>query len=358
MFFQSLLSRGLKTNEHLWRAVLTGCMRVAKESIFTGLNNLDVLSILKNECSEYFGFTQKEVERMAEYYEIEDRLPLIKEWYDGYLFGDSEVYNPWSIINYVRDKPQFPMPYWANTSGNELVKRLVSKGGAKLKSELLDLMEGRGIEKTIDDNIVYPDLEKSCEHVWNFLLFSGYLRLGKPRMEKRKMYYELTVPNEEVMVIYDNIILDWTTEGLHEGDFDNMLLAMLTGEDEYFSHVLNRYLMSSLSYFDTAESFYHGMFIGMAMRLSGRYEVKSNRESGLGRFDVMLLPRDPADSGVVIEFKIPLPSETVEVAAQKALDQIEKKKYEQELMASGCSHVYKYGIAISDKEAYVLMGNQ
>jgi hypothetical protein len=355
-FLRAFLSEGLKTNEHLWRAVLTGCMRVAKESIFTGLNNLDVLSILKNECSEYFGFTQKEVELMAEYYEIEDRLPVIKQWYDGYLFGNSEVYNPWSIINYVRDNPDFPAPYWANTSGNELVKQLISKGDGELKSELLDLMEGKEIEKYVNDNVVFPDLGKSSEHVWNFLLFSGYLRLGQSRFEQRKKLYKLTIPNEEVMLIYDDIILDWTTEGLHGRDFDNMLLALLTGQDEYFSDMLNKYLINSLSYFDTAESFYHGMFIGMAMRLASKYDARSNRESGLGRFDIMLVPKNPTDNGVVIEFKIPTSRESIENAAEKALDQIEKKKYEQELISAGCAQVYKYGIAIKDKEAFVLMG--
>jgi hypothetical protein len=356
-FFRAFLSEGLKTNEHLWKAVLTGILRVAKESIFSGLNNLHVTSITNNSYSEYFGFTQDEVRDMADYYEIEDRLDIIKQWYDGYLFGNSEVYNPWSIINYVFNKPDIPVPYWLNTSGNDLVRELISRGGGKLKSELVDLIEGKELEKQVSDNIVFPDIEKSSDNVWNFLLFSGYLKLGEKREESDRTYYKLTIPNTEVKIIYEDIILGWTTDGLHEGDFDNMLLAMLTGEEDYFSDILNKYLISSLSYFDTAESFYHGMFVGMAMRLGDRYNVKSNRESGLGRFDVMLIPKNPQDSGVVIEFKIPTSNETIEAAAQKALDQIEKKEYDRDLFDAGCRIVYKYGIAIRDKKAYVLFNS-
>jgi hypothetical protein len=293
---------------------------------------------------------------MAEYYEIEDRLPVIKQWYDGYLFGDSEVYNPWSIINYVRDSPEFPMPYWANTSGNDLVKMLISKGDADLKFELQDLIEGIEIEKPIDDNVVFPDLEKGSGNVWSFLLFSGYLRLGAKWSDEQHMYYKLTIPNKEVKTIYQNIILQWASDALSNREYDNMMEALFIGEHEFFSRILNKYLSKALSYFDSAESFYHGLFLGMAMRLSNKYTVKSNRESGLGRFDIMLIPKNTADNGIIIEFKTPLKG-TIEDAARDALKQIEEKRYEQELIEAGCTRVLKYGIAFEDKEAYVLMGN-
>ncbi len=352
-FMRNCLSGALKDNSCLEKGVLTGILRVAKESIFSGLNNLEVSSLLKQQYSAYFGLLEHEVEDMLRYYGIAMETEEIKNWYNGYVFGDSIVYNPWSIINFAKSPKDGLIPYWVNTSDNDLVKRLLTKGGQEVKEDLETLIRDGCIRKAVDDSIVFKDIENSTETIWSFLLFSGYLKVQSITLVEGVPYCELAIPNKEVKSLYRQIILGWFTQTIHKNRYEKMLKGLVTGDLRTFETIFKEFVMQTFSYFDTredeSESFYHAFVLGLLVSLHDTYEVKSNRESGLGRHDVMLIPKEISGRGIVMEFK-KAGKETLEEAANKALDQIEENRYEQELISRGVNDILKLGIAFEGKE--------
>lgn len=356
-FIRNFLSAGLKDNEYLEKGILTGILRVAKESIFSGLNNISVCTILSSRYSDYFGFTEEEVGKISKYYGIEANLEEVKAWYNGYIFGDIVIYNPWSILNYVYNFKDGFKAHWTNTSSNDLVKKLITKGGAELKKELEQLIKGEALEKRINEDIVMRDIDKGTENVWSFLLFSGYLKVVKKRLDMGEMYCNLSIPNKEVKYLYRQIILGWFRESINNDQFDIMLKSLVTGDIETFEDIFSDYIIKSASFFDISgdesEKIYHSFILGMLVALNENYEVKSNRESGYGRYDIMIIPRDKERLATIIEFKKVRKKETLETAADNALKQIEEKRYKTELEDMGIKNIQEIGMAFQGKKVLV-----
>lgn len=359
-FMRNFLSGGLKDNIYLEKGILTGILRVAKESIFSGLNNLNVCSILKNKYSSYFGFLEDEVESVLKYYKVEFKLDEIKNWYNGYVFGENVIYNPWSILNYVNNWQDGLQPYWINTSSNDLVKKLITKGGQQLKNELEDLIQSKNITKEINENIEMKEIDKSTENVWSFLLLSGYLKaVKKNRKADGRLVCDLAIPNLEVKYLYNEIIMSWFKENRNNDQFNLMLNSLIKGDIETFDDIFADYVNKSVSYFDIgdeSESFYHAFVLGILVSLSDSYRVKSNRESGYGRYDIMIIPNDIEKIGIIIEFKKvnKRRKENLNTAAQNALNQIKNMNYKQELLELGVKNIIEIGIAFEGKNVMVL----
>ncbi|MBQ7676952.1 MAG: AAA family ATPase, partial [Lachnospiraceae bacterium] len=297
-FIRSLFESALKTNDALERAVITGCLRISKESIFAGLNNLEICSIRSTNFGEYFGFTQDETEEMLAHYDLADKVEEVREWYDGYLFGEAEVYNPWSVIKYVSEHvashDRFPEPYWANTSSNAIIKDLVYQADEDRKKELDGLIAGRTIEKRIHEDITYDDVYVDEDNLWNFLFFTGYMKKVSERKQEEDIYVTMEIPNAEVRSIYRNQIVSWF-EGIKKEADRSVLFRAIVGRDgDAIGDFMSELLEKTISTFDSGESFYHGFFISL---LSGmpRYAVRSNREEGIGRPDAVLYPNRPKD---------------------------------------------------------------
>lgn len=357
-FMRNFLSGALKDNTYLQKAVLTGILRVSKESIFSGLNNLKVSTILEDKYSEYFGFLEKEVEDILKDNKIESEIKKVKKWYNGYIFGKIIIYNPWSILNYVDNYKNGFKLYWVNTSSNDLVKRLLTKGGEAVKQELESLMKGEEIVKVINEDIVMHEIDKGTENVWSFLLFSGYLKIVKKEVKNGKPYCNLQIPNLEVLYLCQEIIMSWFNESINNDRFTLMLGSLIRGDIETFEDILSEFVMKSVSYFDTDkgnESFYHAFVLGMLIGLGDDYQVESNRESGYGRYDVMVIPKDKSKLGIVMEFKkvSQKRNEDLEIAVEAALKQIQDRNYKQELLNRSIDSVLEIGIAFQGKELLV-----
>ncbi|SHH28044.1 AAA family ATPase, partial [Tepidibacter thalassicus] len=359
-FMRNFLSGALKDNEYLKKGVLTGILRVAKESIFSGLNNLKVCTILKNHYSDKFGFLESEVEEILKQYNIESEMDEVRKWYNGYIFGENVIYNPWSILNYVDNYEKGFRPYWVNTSSNDLVKIVLTKAGETVKKELEDLIKGKTIVKQINEDIVMNDVENGAENVWSFLLFSGYLKVINENLKMGRSFCTLEIPNFEVKYLYEEIILSWFKESINNEKFNYMLKSLTTGDIETFEDIFSEYIIKSASYFDIEESekFYHAFVLGILVALNEEYEVKSNRESGYGRYDVALIPKDRNKLGIIMEFKKvnKRRKETLEIAADKAIAQIKEKNYKQELLDMGIENIIELGIAFEGKEVLVVEG--
>jgi ribosomal protein L25 (general stress protein Ctc) len=354
-FIRSLFESALKTNPYLEFAALTGCLRISRESIFTGLNNLNIVSILTKDYSEYFGFTQEEVEAMLRYYNLESKIAEAKRWYNGYSFGNSEVYNPWSTIKVVADwnsGEKFPKPHWSNTSSNSIVRTLIDKADNAAKADLDTLVEGGTIRKAIHEDITYDEMENSIDNIWNFLFFTGYLTKAGEHFEGRNIIIDLKVPNEELQYIFSEKITDWFKEKINQKDFSKLYTAILEGDSEVFENELSTQLLDSISFYDSAENFYHGFLTGLLLGVKG-YLVKSNRESGNGRSDVFLRDRDLRGKAVIFELKIADSIDDLPQKCDDALTQIEEKKYETELRAEGYKNILKYGVAFYKKNCMV-----
>lgn len=351
-FIRALLQAALKDNNYLEFAIITGCLRVSKESIFTGLNNFKINSILDVQYSEHFGFTQKEVDGMLEYYSLEDKREEIKNWYDGYKFGVSDIYNPWSILNYIdslKQRPDLlPQAYWVNTSGNDIVKKLILNANESTKNEIEILINGGTIEKALNANITYNELDENIDNIWSMLFFTGYLTYTKERREGRVSLYELKIPNEELLYVYETIIRYWFEEKVKEKDFSELYSALLDGDEETLSDEISEFLLENISYYDAKESFYHGVLTGILSRI-GRYRIYSNIESGLGRSDIILAPYSFRKPSVLIELKIAKSEDELETICQEALEQIETKKYDMYLRKENFKNIIKYGVAFCGK---------
>jgi len=361
-FMRNFLCGGLKdTDPYLEKGVLTGIMRIAKESIFSGLNNPGVYTLLSEEFDDKFGFTEKEVETLLKDFQVMDRYEEVQKWYNGYRFGDRIIYNPWSIVSFLAGKAKECKPYWINTSDNQVIESLLSKGGTELKRELEQLIRGESIEKAVDDNIILKHVTTREDLLWSFLLMGGYLKQIPIRRDEvsGKMYYTLSIPNMEVKTVYVQIIEHYFASKIENNKLEIMLKALLEGDIDVFEEIFSEYVMKSMSFFDTAvepEKVYHAFVMGLLLWLSPAYEIKSNRESGYGRYDIMIFPRETGKLGFIIEFKKTRKKETLESAVTSALEQIENKKYETELIERGIKNYKKLAVVFSGKEVIVKEG--
>ncbi len=350
---RSLFESALKTNENLEFAVVTGCLRISRESIFTGLNNLNVVSITSVDYAEYFGFTPDEVEAMLRDYGLEENLETVRQWYDGYQFGDAEVYNPWSVINYVdscrTNKAAFAKPYWSNTSSNSIVRTLVERADLSVKQEIEGLIEGKTITKPIHEDITYEDMDSTQDNLWNFLFFTGYLKKIRERQEGETIYMEMAIPNSEVRYIYKNTVLRWFEEKTDKKELSPLYQSILDGDTERMAEILSENLMETISFYDYQESYYHGFLAGMLKNI-GNYIVQSNRESGNGRPDILLKYPSVRGKAVIIEIKVSKTYQGLEEKCEEALRQIEEQRYEEELRQEGYQNIMKYGVAFYRKE--------
>ena len=358
-FMRNFLSNTLKDNIYLEKALLTGILRVARESIFSGLNNLDVYSILKEGYSDKFGFTEVEIEKMLNDFNIVEEKDEFKRWYNGYLFGNTVIYNPWSTLSYLKDKNEYFMPYWVNTSENKIIKTILAKGSDGLKKSFEELLKGNTIETTIDENIIMSDIEANENNVWSFLLLSGYLKVVDKIRKEDEIYYEVAIPNVEVKHMYNKIIKDWASESYVSSEYNEMLKALINFDYEVFEEIFIDYVEKSLSYFDVSgeepERVYHSFVLGMLVALNNTHYVLSNRESGYGRYDVMVIPKDITKPGIIIEFKRARKNnkKTIEQLIEEAKTQIEDKKYETELLSRGITDIKKLVIVFKGKEVSV-----
>ena len=361
-FIRTLFESSLKTNPYVEFAVVTGCLRVSRESIFTGLNNLEVISILRKDYGEYFGFVQSEVDRILQDYDLEDKHEIVKQWYDGYLFGDREVYNPWSIINFVKvqsaDPDAFPAPYWANTSSNSIVKNLVERlddAGGQMQEQLECLMNKGMIEKPVHEDITYENIFESEDNLWNFLFFTGYLKKVSSRQEEEEQIVSMSIPNMEVSYIYKHTISTWFERKQKGFDLKPLYEAIEQRDTEGMEEEISRFLSKTISYYDYGESYYHGFLAGL-FGGNGNYRVLSNRETGLGRADLVLkTPRIRKGRAIVFELKAVKSLQELEKGCEAALRQIEEKKYQEELRQEGYENILAYGVCFYRKECLVRM---
>jgi hypothetical protein len=359
-FFRDFLSAGLKDNPHLFRGVLTGILRVAKESLFSGLNNIAVYGILHADLAPYFGFTEPEVRGLVETIGRPDLMDELRAFYNGYLFGDEAIYNPWSVLSFLASSNRVLRPYWIDTSGNELVRELLLTGPGGVRSELEALLAGGTIEKPVEENIILRDISTRADAVWSFLLFTGYLKTVAFSFVEGECWAKLAVPNMEVAIALRGMVRDWLATQVGGSDeVREMLAALLRGDAPVVERRLSHMAKLNLSYFDTGgpepERFYHGLVVGLLAGLGSGYEVRSNRESGFGRCDVMVLPKAAGQPGVVLELKRvdTDAGETVEKALAAALAQIRERDYAAELRARGAAPIHEMAAVFDGKRAYV-----
>lgn len=360
-FIRSLFESALKTNDALQFAVITGCLRISKESIFTGLNHLNIVSVLDKNYSEHFGFTEREVIQMMEYYGVKGRFGTMKEWYDGYLFGDTEVYNPWSVIKFLydlrADVNAFPRPYWINTSSNDIVKELIAGADRETKGQVETLLGGGTLDIQAHEEITYEDMHGNGENLWNFLYFTGYLTKAGEYFKDSAIYLQVKIPNEEVKSIYRTTVKNWFCEKIKKEDFRDLYRAMEDGNAEKFRDILSRQLFSVISFYDSAENFYHGFLAGILSQ-SEDYIVTSNRESGAGRSDIMVKSPSLRGRSFILEIKVSKNIDDLEKDAEKALNQIYEKKYMEELRAEGYKQIDCFGVSFYRKDCEARFGKQ
>lgn len=355
-FMRNLFSAGLKDNEYLAFGLLTGILRIAKESLFSGLNNLAVNTILDEKYASSFGFVEDEVLAMAEYYGQKNAAVEIRKWYDGYLFGTTEIYNPWSVLNYFANSCK-AKAFWSRTSSNDVIGELMKCGTPELYSSLEALLKGEEIQAVIDTDIIYPEIDGDSDRIYSFLLMAGYLKVTDMISEiYGNPICSLKIPNLEIKSVFQKEILgNWSS--LFTGNvLRNFERAMSTGNEALFQNTLSGFLMNSASCFDTAgENFYHGMILGMLSIFSDSYVIISNRESGEGRFDIQMEPRNRKNQGYILEFKAEknLDDGKLEKKAEEALAQIREKSYGTDLIHRGIEKIMLYGIAFSGKKACV-----
>jgi len=361
-FIRPFLGDTLKDNPHLGFSVITGCLRISKESIFTGMNNLNVVSILSERYDEYFGFTQDEMDAMLRHYNQECKAEIVREWYDGYVFGNTEVYNPWSSINvvsnWIKNINRFPEPHWANTSGNDIVRTLIDRVDSEAKTELETLIARGTISKTIHEDITYDEIHKNANNLWNFMFFTGYLKkTGEGRLsEDGEWILDLAIPNMELRYIYTTKIREWFNERIAEKNLDTFFDAILNGKVEIFQAELSKLLAESISFMDGAENFYHGFMAGILSRLNG-YLVKSNRESGRGRSDLVMHGVSRRDKAIIFELKVAKKFGELPSACDEALRQIEANNYAADWSDEGYVDIMKYGVAFYRKDCEIKKGS-
>lgn len=355
-FIRSLFESALKTNPNLEFAVITGCLRISRESIFTGLNNLEIASVLDDNYSEHFGFTSSEVNELLQFYGQGARMDKVREWYDGYRFGSTEVYNPWSVLNYTKalytNPNAFPSPYWSNTSSNTIIRDLIKRSDTAVKDEIETLIAGGTIVKPVHEDITYGDIYQSKDNLWNFLFFTGYLKQINRWMEGNSQMMEMAIPNAEVAYIYENMIRNWFREVISVRDLSVLYQAMLQGDAAVFQEELSTLLRESISYMDSREEFYHGFLLGVMGNMH-EYLVKSNREAGDGRYDICVRSLDVSQAPVILELKVSDTFKGMEGSCRQALRQIYDRHYDDVLSEEGYTEVLNYGIAFFRKQCRI-----
>jgi len=355
-FIRSLFESCLKTNNALELAVITGCLRISKESIFTGMNNLKINSIRSGAFDEAFGFTVQETMQMLEDYGIESKTPEVKEWYDGYIFGETEIYNPWSITNYVdgivNENKKFPEPYWSNTSSNQIIRDLIAGADAAMKEELNRLIEGGTIEKQIHEDITYEEIGESADNLWNFLFFTGYLKKVSERLGGEDIYGRLAIPNAEIRSIYRNQIRKWFDKQIQKEDLSPLARSVLNDDVEGMEDCINHLLEMMISTFDSTESFYHGFFLSLLHAVPD-YVARSNREEGNGRPDIVLYPIKHDLPAILFEVKARKKFIEMQDGINEAFSQIRDKRYEEGILDDGYVGCKAYGICFCQKSCMV-----
>ena len=366
-FMRSLFNATFKTNPYLERAVMTGITRISKESVFSDLNNLTVITTTSDAYADCFGFTEKEVFQSLDQFGMPEKKELVKQWYDGFCFGTHrDIYNPWSITKYL-DTGEYGT-YWADTSGNMLISNLIRRSPAKIKTEMEDLLNGRVICTELDEQVIFEQLGRKRGAIWSLMLASGYLKVDRYEMDNRtgKRQYDLKVTNHETMLMFEQMIEDWFTE--EDSAYGNFKDALLAGDLDYMNQFMNQVALQTFSSFDTGgkpseelepERFYHGFVLGLIVDLAGKYRITSNRESGFGRYDVVMEPLKENLDAIVMEFKVQNTSKekSLEETVEHALRQIQEKQYDTELLARGIAkeRIRYYGFAFRGKK--VLIGN-
>lgn len=354
-FMRNFFSGGLKDNPHLAFGFLTGILRVAKESIFSGMNNLKTYSILDDGYSSYFGFTEKEVKDMLRYYGKDDKYNELSEWYDGYRFGNTEIFNPWSVINYISDNC-FPKAFWQSTGSNEIIGEIIQTATPEITKDLYKLLCGEKIAAYIDTGVIYPEVQNNPYSVYSFLLVAGYLKVANiyPQSDGNFMC-DVAIPNKEITFVYEKEVLNRTNQNSLAISISQ---AIFSKDTQKLQALLEDFMVKSISSIDGAnEGFYHGMMLGLCAILGNRYKIRSNRESGLGRFDIQLMPLTKGMPGFIFEFKHTKDEHTdLSALADSALQQIEAKKYDTELRDNGVNSIISIGIAFRGKSAVVRRG--
>lgn len=354
-FMRNFFSGGLKDNPHLAFGFLTGILRVAKESIFSGMNNLKTYSILDDGYSSYFGFTEKEVKDMLRYYGKDDKYNELSEWYDGYRFGNTEIFNPWSVINYISDNC-FPKAFWQSTGSNEIIGEIIQAATPEITKDLYKLLCGEKIAAYIDTGVIYPEVQNNPYSIYSFLLVAGYLKVANiyPQSDGNFMC-DVAIPNKEITFVYEKEVLNRTNQNSLAISISQ---AIFSKDTQKLQALLEDFMVQSISSIDGAnEGFYHGMMLGLCAILGNRYKIRSNRESGLGRFDIQLMPLTKGMPGFIFEFKHTKDEHTdLSALADSALQQIEAKKYDTELRDNGVNSIISIGIAFRGKSAVVRRG--
>lgn len=354
-FMRNFFSGGLKDNPHLAFGFLTGILRVAKESIFSGMNNLKTYSILDDGYSSYFGFTEKEVKDMLRYYGKDDKYNELSEWYDGYRFGNTEIFNPWSVINYISDNC-FPKAFWQSTGSNEIIGEIIQTATPEITKDLYKLLCGEKIAAYIDTGVIYPEVQNNPYSIYSFLLVAGYLKVANiyPQSDGNFMC-DVAIPNKEITFVYEKEVLNRTNQNSLAISISQ---AIFSKDTQKLQSLLEDFMVKSISSIDGAnEGFYHGMMLGLCAILGNRYKIRSNRESGLGRFDIQLMPLTKGMPGFIFEFKHTKDEHTdLSALADSALQQIEAKKYDTELRDNGVNSIISIGIAFRGKSAVVKRG--
>lgn len=356
-WYRTLFSSALKSNPALDFSILTGVLRIAKESIFSGLNNLEVSTVFRGGFADVCGYTKEEVQKISQDLGMENKIPELTQWYDGYNFQGTEIYNPWSVNNYFKQHGEAEA-YWVNTSGNDIIHTLLAQADEERWEELRALLTGGTVQAVLQEGVIYNTIGENSSDLYTLLLQTGYLKaIGSMKIDDTRIY-ELAIPNREIRSLFQSEIMRGVDRSYGMVSFYKMGLALQQGNAETFQRILQGILRRAVSAHDAAkpESFYHGLMLGCALFYEKDYRVRSNRESGYGRFDLAMLPKHVSLPGVIMEFRAVKAEEELEQAAQEACQQIETKAYVTELESAGCPHIWYYGIAFCKKHVLIRMG--
>ena len=350
---RSILGQALKDNSEFKKAIVTGITRIAQESLFSGVNNITVYSVLREKYGQYFGFTEEEVLKLLAQSKQKASIESIKEWYNGYQVGQYILYNPWSIINCLENNEPL-QPYWVNTASNDLIAKLLSEAKPAVKQQFEELLQGNIIEQPISENLVFLEIEKNEEALWSLLLYAGYLKVLSSELRGYELMAKMAIPNKEVGFVYDKIIANWFHKATSRDSYIKFIQSLENGELNEFKEYLSDYIMQTGSYIEfnskTSEQIFHVFILGLVVGLRDRYYIRSNQESGLGRFDVIFIPKDKAKNGILLEFKTSLTPELLLSKAQEALEQIKDRKYIETFKQHNISSVLAIGLAFCGKQ--------